>query len=240
MTEPRISVVIPMYDCVLYLADAVESVLGQTLPPFEVILVDDGSTDGSLALARSFEPRVKVVSQANRGIGGARNTGIRLATGDYLAFQDADDLWALDKLALQWQVLGKRPDLDSVYGSVRQFYSPEMDVSEAERKQMSQKTVSTPVAAASLFRRSSFDRVGLFREDVRIGEFVDWLARADDLGLRYFGIDSIVIERRIHNTNTGVRERQSRFQYARVLKDVLDRRRASSGCANSGNQGPAT
>jgi glycosyltransferase involved in cell wall biosynthesis len=230
-----------MYDCVRYVGESIESVLGQTCPPAEVIVVDDGSTDGGLQVAQRYEPAVTVLTRKHGGIGAARNSGIQLAAGEFLAFQDADDIWFPQKLEEQMKRFRENPELDFVYGDVRQFYSSELDVSETERAQMREKIFSVPIAGTCLFRRSSFDRVGSFREDVRIGEFVDWLARADDLGLRSEGLRSILIDRRIHDTNTGVRERHLRGQYARVLRDVLERRRAASAVSareDSGDQSP--
>lgn len=87
-----ISVVIPSYGQAQYLEQCIQSVLSQTHPADEVIVVDDGSTDGSLEIARKYEPRVKVVAQVNKGLASARNAGIMNATGDYIFFLDADDL----------------------------------------------------------------------------------------------------------------------------------------------------
>lgn len=97
---PVVSVVIPLYQTERFIAEALGSVLGQTFPNYEVIVVDDGSGDAGPAIARGFDdPRVRVVTQANRGLAGARNTGIAEARGRYVALLDADDRWAPDKLA---------------------------------------------------------------------------------------------------------------------------------------------
>jgi glycosyltransferase involved in cell wall biosynthesis len=107
-----VSVIIPVYNVENYLADTIRSVLAQTYDHFEVILVDDGSTDGSLALAQQFsDPRIKIIRQRNRGLAGARNTGIRHARGEYLAFLDSDDLWLPEKLAFHVQHLGENPQV---------------------------------------------------------------------------------------------------------------------------------
>lgn len=87
-----ISVVIPSFGQAQYLEQCIQSVLSQTRPADEVIVVDDGSTDGSLEIARKYEPRVKVIAQVNKGLASARNTGIMNTTGDYIFFLDADDL----------------------------------------------------------------------------------------------------------------------------------------------------
>lgn len=99
---PKISVVIPVYNVEDYLAKCVDSVLAQDFQDYEVILVNDGSTDGSLKIAQEYErgyEKVRLISQENKGLGGARNTGILNATGEYICFIDSDDAIAPDTLA---------------------------------------------------------------------------------------------------------------------------------------------
>lgn len=99
--KPVVSVVMPVYNVEGYVADAVCSVLDQTYDNFELLIVDDGGSDASVDICRLFtDPRVRIISQKNRGLAGARNTGIRCAKGDYIAFLDSDDFWAANKLAV--------------------------------------------------------------------------------------------------------------------------------------------
>jgi glycosyltransferase involved in cell wall biosynthesis len=108
---PLVSVIIPCYNAAPWLAQAVESALAQTWPQTEIIVIDDGSTDNSLAIARTFEPRgVHVVAQTNAGASAARNHGLRLARGDFLQFLDADDLISGGKVAAQVALLANRPN----------------------------------------------------------------------------------------------------------------------------------
>src|SRR2546422_627426 len=115
MTTPLVSVVIPVYNGEQYLADAIQSVLDQTYPNFEAIVVDDGSTDGSAAVAKRVGEAIRYVHQANGGVSKARNTGIAAARGTYLAFLDQDDLWLPDKLAAQVAYLDSHPEIGAVY-----------------------------------------------------------------------------------------------------------------------------
>jgi len=111
MNEPLVSVIIPTYNCGRYVEDAVESVLHQTRRPFEIIVVDDGSTDDTGLKLRKYKNRVQVVTQENQGSSKARNVGLELAQGDYVAFLDADDRWRPEKL--EWQLACFR-ELDDV------------------------------------------------------------------------------------------------------------------------------
>jgi len=105
-----VSVIIPVFNVEDYIADAIQSVLSQTYQAFEIIIVDDESPDSSIDICRQFQDaRIKIVHQKNRGLAGARNTGIRNAQGDYLAFLDSDDLWEPEKLERHVQHLDMSP-----------------------------------------------------------------------------------------------------------------------------------
>ncbi|MEA5616605.1 glycosyltransferase family 2 protein [Cronbergia sp. UHCC 0137] len=106
----KISVVIPVYNSEISVAATIESVLSQTYPDLEIIIVNDGSTDQSMAICQQFDDqRIKIIHQKNRGLAGARNTGIRHATGDFLAFVDSDDLWLPEKLEKHLQHFNNSP-----------------------------------------------------------------------------------------------------------------------------------
>jgi glycosyltransferase involved in cell wall biosynthesis len=108
----RVSVIIPTYNAEKYIAKTIQSVLNQTYQDFEVLVIDDASPDRSVAVCRQFkDSRIRVISQANRGLPGARNTGIRAAKGEFIAFLDADDIWLPEKLEKHVQQLDQRPEV---------------------------------------------------------------------------------------------------------------------------------
>ena len=221
----RVSVVIPVHNGSAYLAEAVASVRAQTTPAYELIVVDDGSTDGSDALARSLG--AFCIRQEQAGGGPARNAGVRGATGDAIAFLDSDDLWAPTKLELQVGVLEANRQLDGVLCHALQFVSS--DLTEEERAQVQCPEHSQPGAGTSalLVRKASFDRTGGFSSRFPVGEFIDWYARATELGLGFAMLPDVLLRRRIHRTNTG-RERRETPGYTRIVKEALDRRRRGS------------
>lgn len=119
--HPAVSVVIPCYNGEAYLAETLRSALGQTHPVMEIIVVDDGSTDGSADLASSFGDSVRVVRQQNGGEGSARNRGVLEARGELIAFLDADDLWHPRKIERQTAYLDEHPDIGAVTTDVAKF-----------------------------------------------------------------------------------------------------------------------
>lgn len=225
MSTASISVVIPVYNAELYLAEAVQSILAQTLPVAEIILVDDGSTDGSAAVAQKFAPPVRLLSQPNAGAGAARNRGVQTAQGDLIAFLDADDLWTPDKLARQTQALAEG-QADMIFGAVQQFYSPELDAQARERIHFDAKPIQAYSAGTLLLSRASFLAVGAFAEQLRTGEFIDWYLRATHRGLSAVILPEVLLQRRLHMTNSGIVNRAGRSDYAQVIKAALERRRA--------------
>src|SRR5437870_4182440 len=124
MAELTIDVIIPVYQGEPFLGQAVESVLAQSYPATRLIVIDDGSTDGTAQVATRFGARVHYVYQDHQGIAPARNRGVELAQGDYLAFLDADDLWSAEKLERQVAAVSVSPAPDMVFGHVRHFHDP--------------------------------------------------------------------------------------------------------------------
>ena len=197
----------------------------QSYRRLEVIVVDDGSEDDTWAVAKTYGDRIRFARQARRGAGAARNVAVGLATGTYLAFLDADDRFTPTKLEHQLAALDTDLALDMVFGHVREFVSPELPP-EARAKIRSPAPPS-PWTSPSLMliRRASFDRVGPFAIDLQVAEVVDWYARAMEAGLKSLTLPEIVLERRLHTSNSGVRERHARLDYLRVVRASLERRR---------------
>jgi glycosyltransferase involved in cell wall biosynthesis len=226
LNRSRISVIIPVYNSEVYLAEALNSVLNQRRQPDEVIVVDDGSTDNSRNTAHQFGGSIRYeYHPVNHGAATARNRGVELAQGEFLAFLDADDLWVEEKLALQVQAFNDNPDLDMVSGHVQQFHSPELHESIKQRIKIPQEVIRGQHVGAMLIRRDAFEKVGSFNSELKLAEFIEWQARAMELGLKEFILPEIVMKRRLHKSSQGTYNRKHRIEYARVLKAALDRRR---------------
>jgi glycosyltransferase involved in cell wall biosynthesis len=124
MNHAVVSVVIPVYNGARYLATAIDSALAQTYTPLEVVVVNDGSTDSSHEVIASYGGRVRSVSQPNQGVAAARNAGIALADGEFIAFLDQDDCWLPGKVAAQVKCFELDPRLGLVHTGIRQFSDP--------------------------------------------------------------------------------------------------------------------
>jgi glycosyltransferase involved in cell wall biosynthesis len=178
---PKVSVVIPAYNAMAYLPETIANVLKQTYTDFEVVVVNDGSTDKIEEwITQISDRRVKFISQANLGLAGARNTGIRESQGEYLAFLDADDLWESTKLAKQVQVLDSHSKVGLVYTWVAYVDDQGNSTGRVVRNQQEgdvwqQLTKGNLVECGSvaMVRRECFEKCGLF--DCNLGSFVeDW------------------------------------------------------------------
>jgi glycosyltransferase involved in cell wall biosynthesis len=219
----KVSVIIPVHNGERYLADAIESVLSQTYPCFEIIVVDNGSQDRSRAIAESFEAAVRVLYEPEPSAGRARNAGIRAASGDLVAFLDADDLWASTKLTRQIELFSSQPDTDAVFTNLEEFVSPELPAEVASHLSCRPGQHAGWIPSTMLARRSCFDAVGLLPE-IAIGEFIAWFGMARAAGLNLRMVAEPLVRRRVHLSNT-TRQRDL-GGYLKAAKVLLDSRRA--------------
>jgi glycosyltransferase involved in cell wall biosynthesis len=222
---PLVSVIIPVFNGEKYLREAIESVLAQTYRSFEIILVNDGSTDNSGAIAKSFASQLRYFYQDNSGLAAALNSGIELSGGCFLSFLDADDLWKEDKLMRQMMVFEDNPHVDIVFGQVKHFYSSELDENQRRRMRIPARVIRGFFKGSMLIKRDSFFRVGVFDTRWKVGDFVDWYLKAVEKGMKSIVLNDVVTLRRIHADNMGFRERKSQTDFVRILKASLDRRR---------------
>lgn len=216
-----VSVVIPAFNAGKYLQAAVASVLAQTRAASQIIVVDDGSTDDTAAVAQRL-PGVQLYGKAHSGISATRNAGVAQVTGGYIAFLDADDLWLPDKLEKQLALLAAQPGTPGVFGRMRQFISPELPAGQQARFQVDPHPTAGYVAGCLLMEREAFLRVGLFDEALPGGEFIDWMVRARQQGLDMPQVEDLVLLRRIHGANTVLNASQSMGSaYLQVIRKKL-------------------
>lgn len=229
MTRPLVSAIVTCYNRQAYLAEALDSILAQTFDAYEIVLVDDGSTDDSARIAARYVERhgdrIRYHHQENRGASVAKNIGVELAAGAYLAFLDSDDRWTPDKLAVQMRHVDRHPDIPIRYAHGRQFLSPELTPEAQARLHCPTAAMPAPTSGTLLLARDTFIRVGPFRTDLKVGIDIEWnlRARATDLGM--ITLPEVLLDRRIHNGNSGFTHRNEHKQHAAIVKEHLDRMR---------------
>jgi glycosyltransferase involved in cell wall biosynthesis len=224
MSTPLVSGVVPVFNGERYLAEALDSMLGQTYSPVEVIVADDGSTDGTRAVVEGYGGRVRYLHQPNQGHGAARNLGLGAAEGEFVAFLDADDLWHPEKLERQMARFRARPELDACVTLVHNFRSPELGGGE----EIDDGPLPGYRSGTLLARRALFEAVGHFDTALRFGNDTDWFLRVADHGAEVELLPEVLLHRRLHGANRSIRLGQaSRREYVRIVKASLDRRRGA-------------
>jgi glycosyltransferase involved in cell wall biosynthesis len=184
-----------------YVAEAIESVLAQTLRERELVVIDGGSVDASARIARSYEG-VRVVGQRGTGFAGAWNEGIALAHGELVAFLDSDDRWAPRKLEAQVGLLEARADAACAVGLVSFFLEPGHRPPPGFRPNLLEGEFVAYMPGALLAHRELFETtIGPFRTDQTIANDIDWFARLKDAGITCAVLPEVVIYKRIHGGN---------------------------------------
>jgi glycosyltransferase involved in cell wall biosynthesis len=223
--QTRTSVVIPVYNGEKYLGEAVESILNQHFKPCEIIVVDDGSTDGTEAICKVYGDKIIYLKQANQGAAAARNLGVDKASGTYLAFLDADDLWTANRLRDGITGMLKPDSADILFGMSEEFYSPDTDEAFRKRYKCSQKPMKGIHPDTMLIKREAFLKVGYFSTEYATGEFIEWFTRAEATGLSHRIFPFVHMKRRIHYTNHGIVHKANTSDYAKIVKEMLKRKR---------------
>lgn len=186
--DPVLSVIMPSYNAASFIDQTITSVLNQTFTDFELLIIDDGSTDSTLEIANHYatrDRRIKVISQTNQGVSATRNRGIQIAKGRFIAFLDADDLWLPDKLAAHIEHFYPNPNLAVSFSRV-EFISPDgeptgqVSTSRLVNLKPEDFLYENPTSTMSnlVVRSEVFVQVGGFAEDMSYSEDLEWLLRA--------------------------------------------------------------
>lgn len=228
MKRPTISCVIPAYNAEAYLDAAIRSVLEQTAPPDEVVVVDDGSTDRTRSIAESFGAPVRYVNATGKGPSAARNFGVTASRGEMVSFLDADDLWHHEKLARQLSCFDADPRLMICLTHVELMWDAALG---AEQRHFADhprgQAVPGFATISMLARREAFDRLGLLDTSLSLADAADWLVRARDAGVPMRVLPDVLVYHRMHRSNlTRLKRQQSADEFLGMVKASLDRRRA--------------
>jgi glycosyltransferase involved in cell wall biosynthesis len=228
--EPTVTCIIPARDAERYLAESIDSVLGQTVGPPELLVVDDGSTDGTAAAAAAYGDALTVLRQPPTGRAAACNAGLRIARGEFIAFLDADDLWLPAKLDRQLAVFRARPSVEYCVTAIQNFVSPELLVpGVAPVRDDAVFRPQTGFALPTLLaRRRLFDRIGDFRATLAHAHDTEWFLRARAHGAELASVPEVLVHRRLHRQSTSqTQAARSQREYLWLVRATLATRRAA-------------
>lgn len=226
MPSPLVSCIIPTFNGEDYLGSALDSIFAQTYPNLEVLVVDDGSTDGTADLIADYGHDVRYLWQPNTGPAAACNRGLRQSRGRFLAFLEQDDLWHPGKLEIQMRAL-EDPALDYCVTLLENFLETTSGFPATYRLHASRSgPLPGYVTQTLLVRRDAFRRGGTFDTERRFSHGTEWFLRARARGLLGELIPQVLVRRRIHGGNLSLRRAEdSRDEYLHLLKRSLDDRR---------------
>lgn len=200
-SDLEVSCVIPVFNGARYVAQAIQSVLGQSHPVVEIIVVDDGSTDATSEVVQSFGDRVTYLYQSNAGPASARNRGIEAASGQLIALLDSDDLWMPDKTSIQIAQFQARPQLQVCTAQMQNFWSSEVEHEIASLQDGQLTQVQPNLGSSFMARRSFFDAIGLLDPMFKHRDIQELIVRASDRGLETVALSDVLVKRRIHDSN---------------------------------------
>ncbi len=225
---PKISVIIPTYNSAQFIERAIASIYAQTVvADWEIIVVDDGSTDDTQRMITTRYPAIRYSRQSNQGPAAARNRGLASANGEWFTFLDADDCWPPDRTAILLSVFDQSPDLMVVAG-LEQFVFEDPDEAGRWRFTHPDQQRFHIHLGARLFRPEAFRRIGGFDETMRYSEDIDWINRAKEAGLAMQSIEQTTLLYTVHAHGMTYHKNVHHLQLLQALKKSLDRRRAES------------
>jgi glycosyltransferase involved in cell wall biosynthesis len=221
VSDSLVTVIVAAYNGERFLSQALESVFSQDYDPFEVVFVDDGSTDGTGEIAQSFP--VRYLHQENQGLPAARNAALRVARGEFVAFADDDDLLPPSKLTVQARFLSEHPETGCVLGRQEWIVEDGVQAPELKRDPIFGELGGIQLVSA-MFRRAVLDELGGFDPTYRYAEDRDLFVRMRERGVEIEVLPDVVLHKRLHGSNMTMNQPES-HPLLRSLKEKLERER---------------
>lgn len=231
MTFPTVSVILVVRNGARFIADALDSVLLSEIQPLEIVVVDGGSTDDTLAIARRA-PLVRVAEQLSTSVADAFNIGIAASRGDLISFNSYDDLWLPGKLDRQAHYMAEHPELLYTVSHVQYFLHDGAEIPPGFRRELLDAPVVAVIPEGLMARRAAFDVVGKFDVSYPVGEDTEWFARAKDMGAPMAVLPDVLVRKRIHGNNWSLSSPINHL-LLRALRSSVERKRASASAEPS-------
>jgi glycosyltransferase involved in cell wall biosynthesis len=224
MPSESVSVIIPAFDAAAFLPDAVASIRRQGTGGVEIVVVDDGSTDDTAAVARSLGADIRVIEVAHGGPAQARNAGVAAAGGEVITFLDADDVWPDGSLATRLSRLARDPAVDVVLGLTQAMVRR----GDGDFEPLGEPW-HCPLVGCGAYRRRALDAVGLFDETLLQSEDLDWFLRMRERDVPTARIEDVTLHYRLHGGNLTRGAGPEARNLLLAVKRSLDRRRDATG-----------
>ena len=219
-----VSVIIPVHNGARFIKQAIESVLNQSHTNLEIIVIDDGSIDNTKNVVLSF-PQVNYHYQEHQGVASARNKALSMASGDFIAFLDADDFYDHKKLEIQLTYLQNNPAIDICFCHQHNFIEDGFSLSEKDYIHFMENEKIGLITM--MVRKFVFEKVGFFNTIYPNSSDFDWVTRAKDFKHRSVILPDILLQRRVHDTNlTLIARKENNVFRFKILKDSIDRKRS--------------
>lgn len=225
--DKKITAIIAVYNGEQYIESAIKSILNQTIVITEIIIIDDGSTDATIQKIEAFQlSNIILLKQQNCGQAKAINSALTQATGDFITFLDADDIWKSNKTALQLAAFEKNPTAQLCFGGMEEFISSELPIEEQQKIRVNPVTLDAKVRPCMMIKREVMQDFGNFPE-VPTMDFIAWYASIKPKITCEIFVDAIVLERRLHLNNVSRLERK-KVDIATTFKVILEQRRKAN------------
>jgi len=222
--EPLVSVIIPVYNGEQYLAEAIKSVFTQSYSNWELLVVDDGSTDKSAEIVEALTGAC-CIRQENKGVSAARNIGIKKAKGKLLAFLDSDDVWLPEKLSVQTKFMMEHSEIGFSITHQKIISDNKLDLPDW----FDQLKLTRPhpgfVPSTLMVRKDVMSKVGGFDPNYSRGEDTEWILRAKDSGTKMHILKEVLLKRRFHLSNVSLQSPPDMKLLMRFLKQSIDRQK---------------
>lgn len=225
MNNPLVSVIVPVYNGERFIREAIESILRQNYLPLEIIVVDDGSIDGTKEVIEAFGASVTYIPQDNQGPPAARNHGLRRARGEFIAFLDADDIWPDGRLTKMLQQFIEGRNIDVLVGLTQWVDTADRGIIKSGAFMTPISPAIAPMLGSAIFKKSIFDKVGVFNSEYRYADDQDWFIRSKEQRAVISIFNEVTVLARRHTSNITKDRGWGDVDIMKILKRSIDRRR---------------
>lgn len=219
MSSPLVSIIVAAKNAAKFLSQALDSVFAQSYQNFELLLINGGSTDRTLEIAKSYK-NIQIIEQHDKGIANAYNLGINNSKGELVAFLSSDDIWKPNKLVVQVNFLIDHPKIAFTTAHTEFFLEPGSAMPEGFRKNLLIGSHPAHIMETLVAHKKIFEKVGLFNADLFISEDIDWFARARDLQIPFALMPETLLSKRVHDNNISLKDKNNKNLLLALRKSI--------------------